>query len=96
MSVNLAAYAKSLKGQEGFLEIMRLLKAQTISDWANTAPQDTAAREAHYADIQALGRIENRLQALTDNETIEHRKEAAALLRQGVVKPPRAGEDPVW
>ncbi len=88
-NIDLRQYAGGLLKQDGFGEVMRLLKAETIRDWANTAATDTATREAFYADIQALGRLETRLKALTDDKKIDDRKADAAALRRGeVVKPP--------
>lgn len=85
-NIDLRAYAKGLRSQEGFLEIMRLLKAETIRDWANTDAADSAGREARYADIQALGRLESRLQALVDDAAISKRKDEAAALKRGEVR----------
>ncbi len=85
MAIDLRAYAKALRNAEGFQEIVRLLKAETIKDWANTDPTDTAKREAHYADIQAIGRLETRLQALENDGVLADRKERAAQLKRGQV-----------
>lgn len=85
-NIDLRAYAKNLRRQEGFIEVLRLLKADTIRDWANTNATDTAGREALYADIQALGRIEGRLQALENDAVIADRKDKAAALKRGDVK----------
>lgn len=84
--IDIRKYAAGLLAQEGFLEVMRLLKAETIKDWANTEEKDVVGREARYADIQALGRFETKLKSLVDDATIDQRKADAAALKRGDIK----------
>lgn len=62
-----------------FKEIMALLKSRTLRDWAATHPNAVEAREGHYRDILALGRLENYLAELGQQlraEMTKHDNEA--------------------
>lgn len=70
----LIEFATDLKNDERFKEIVKALKAETLRDWAGTSSADMSRREELWRDIQAIGRVENRLQALVDNTKIAERK----------------------
>lgn len=81
MSEDLAQSAQRLLNDHGFGAILRTLKNDTLIAWANTDPAATAAREAHWHDIQAIGRIEGRLKAIVQSKTLDDRKAARAEQR---------------
>lgn len=78
---NIAEFAKSLQNSEGFKQIMRSMKTETLKEWANTASSDEGKREELYRDIQAVGRFETRLQQIIDGAKIDQRKSDAAAGR---------------
>lgn len=73
-----ARLATSLKTNPAWQGLLAALKAVALRDWANTQSGEADKREGLYRDIQAIGRLEAAVQAVSDNAEIEARKEAAA------------------
>jgi hypothetical protein len=70
----LARKAQGLLSDADFMALLATLKNDTLREWANTPSADMTRREEHYRDIQALGRLENRLKALVDNLKVDAKK----------------------
>lgn len=79
------AVAVQLLSDPRFLDILRFLKDETIRQWVNGGG-DMTAREALFRDVQAVGRLENRLQALAQNKTLDARKADEKERRAGPLK----------
>lgn len=68
------AWAAHLAVDDGFKELLRVLKADVLQKWANEP--DAVKRESLYHDIQAVGRLEAKVQVLAEDRQIDQRKEA--------------------
>jgi hypothetical protein len=70
----LAHYAAALAQEPNFLELMKHLKNETFRLWANEAktPDD---REKCWHDLQAIGRLENKLADLPQQLTLQKVKD---------------------
>jgi hypothetical protein len=80
-NIDIRKYATDLSDSANFQEMLRLVKADIIKEWANTETPDGAKRENLYFELQAIGRFETKLKSLVDDKVISERKAAAERLR---------------
>lgn len=95
-TIRMAGVAAALLANQGFREILRTLKNDTIVGWANSASPDATVREDHYRDVQAIGRLEARLRALIDaakDLKPPQRPGAQRKRRPSLPNMPEAGDD---
>jgi hypothetical protein len=72
----IAAFADDLMKKPEWRHILRLVKNDILVKWANEA--DANAREDLWYHIQAVGKLELKVQMLKDTHAITGRKEEAA------------------
>lgn len=72
--VHIRRRAKELAADQGFKQILKLLKERSIYQWANTSSADHDRREELYRDIQAVGRLEHLIAEVISSENMDARK----------------------
>jgi len=65
------SFAASIITQPAYKEIIRIVKARILRDWASEADRDK--RDALYHDIQAVARFEGQLRVLSEQKQISDR-----------------------
>jgi len=68
-----AARAKRLREDEAFASFMQEVRDEQMASFANSGADETATREEAHAILRALGKIENRLQAAIDAQTMKEK-----------------------
>ena len=63
-------YAKELKNNPVFVEIMRACENDFIRDWGNTNPEDKEVRETFWQQIRVLKKVEEVLNRFM-NEAVQ-------------------------
>ena len=53
-----------------FKELFNDLRKDSLEGWASTDLFDVSLREQHYQDLQAVNRLEARVQAILDNDKL--------------------------
>lgn len=66
--------AHALLTDPDFTAILAELKAESLIAFVDSTSGDAVKREEIYRDMQAVGRIEVRLQALADGAAVDQRK----------------------
>ena len=67
--------ARRLKNDSAFSAFMQDVREEQMNAFANSAAEDTAAREAAHGIIRALNQIEMKLDAAITAETFLDRKQ---------------------
>lgn len=66
--------AQRIKDDPVFRELMALIRGDIKDAWANTRPDDTAKREGFWQQLQAVARIEGRIESIVlDGKIRENR-----------------------
>jgi hypothetical protein len=65
----LGGYADALRNDENFKDVLRGLKDDAIRGWADS--KSTDQREDFWRDLQAVGRLENKLRTLGETYRAE-------------------------
>lgn len=53
-----------------FKELFEDLREDCIRGWSSTDLFDVSLREQHYQDLQAINRLEEKIQSILDNELL--------------------------
>ena len=53
-----------------FKELFNDLRKDSLEGWASTDLFDVSMREQHYQDLQAVNRLESKIQSILDNDKL--------------------------